>query len=255
MALPCIPENFKDILCGLQETVAQLVIGAGHPPMSVSWGAGAMAFDAATQTLYINVPTIPATPAPEVVQVADGTARAALAPTKLNSLLIQVTDAANGGYSVWAATGLAAGNWTLKTASMAIQSASNVSITGGSITGITDLLIADGGTGASTAAGARQNLALATATPVASAINWLASTSFFEAIAGATAYTFTNTADGLSIMVAVASPGAFAVTWPAGVKWTGGVAPAHTGAGTTVVYAFVQIGGVIYGSYVDDYTT
>ena len=44
--------------------------------------------------------------------------------------------------------------------SLASQSAANVSITGGSITGITDLAIADGGTGASTAAGARTNLEL-----------------------------------------------------------------------------------------------
>ena len=41
---------------------------------------------------------------------------------------------------------------------MAEQAANNVSITGGSITGITDLAVADGGTGASTAANARVNL-------------------------------------------------------------------------------------------------
>jgi hypothetical protein len=42
--------------------------------------------------------------------------------------------------------------------SIATQDASNVTITGGSITGITDLAVADGGTGASTAANARVNL-------------------------------------------------------------------------------------------------
>lgn len=41
---------------------------------------------------------------------------------------------------------------------MATQAASGVTITGGTVTGITDLTVADGGTGASTAAGARSNL-------------------------------------------------------------------------------------------------
>jgi hypothetical protein len=41
------------------------------------------------------------------------------------------------------------------------QAANNVSITGGSVTGITDLAVADGGTGASTVDGARANLGLA----------------------------------------------------------------------------------------------
>jgi hypothetical protein len=47
---------------------------------------------------------------------------------------------------------------TLGLGSIATQAASAVSITGGSITGITDLAVADGGTGASTTASARDNL-------------------------------------------------------------------------------------------------
>lgn len=56
----------------------------------------------------------------------------------------------------------AAGRTTLGLGTIATQAASSVSITGGSITGITDLAVADGGTGASDAPTARTNLGLGT---------------------------------------------------------------------------------------------
>jgi len=58
-------------------------------------------------------------------------------------------------------TDAATARTTLGLGTISTQDASNVSITGGSITGITDLAVADGGTGASTASGARANLGLA----------------------------------------------------------------------------------------------
>lgn len=60
----------------------------------------------------------------------------------------------------------AAQRTTLGLGTMATQAASSVSITGGSVTNITDLAVEDGGTGASTASGARTNLGLVIGTNV-----------------------------------------------------------------------------------------
>jgi len=62
------------------------------------------------------------------------------------------------GQSLGLAANAADGRTVLGLGTIATQAAASVAITGGAITGITDLAIADGGTGASTAANARTNL-------------------------------------------------------------------------------------------------
>lgn len=66
---------------------------------------------------------------------------------------------ANG--TTWTAETPAQARTSMGLGTIATQSAASVTITGGSITGITDLAVADGGTGSSTASGARTNLGVA----------------------------------------------------------------------------------------------
>lgn len=64
----------------------------------------------------------------------------------------------NSSTSRWENVNGATARTKLGLGSISTQDASNVSITGGSITGIADLAVVDGGTGAGTAAGARVNI-------------------------------------------------------------------------------------------------
>ena len=63
-----------------------------------------------------------------------------------------------GNGTNWVTESGATARTSLGLGSIATQASDSVSITGGSITGVTDITIADGGTGASTEAGARSNL-------------------------------------------------------------------------------------------------
>ena len=100
---------------------------------------------------------------------------------------------------------------------MSVQAANNVSITGGSITGITDLAVADGGTGASTAANARTNLGLVIGTDVLAPNGSAASLTSFPTLNQNT----TGTASNVTGVVAVANGGTGVATTTANFIFAG----------------------------------
>lgn len=80
------------------------------------------------------------------------------------------------------------------------------------------------------------------------AIDWSTANVFTKTLSsGSSTFTFSNTADGQTIVV-VLTGASSTVTWPT-VKWAGGSAPTQTASGTDV-YTFVKAGSTVYGSVV-----
>lgn len=94
----------------------------------------------------------------ELAAIAGLTSAADKVPYFTGSGTAAVADFTSFGRSLVDDADASAARTTLGLGTIATQAANNVNITGGSVTGITDLAIADGGTGASTANAALNNL-------------------------------------------------------------------------------------------------
>lgn len=90
----------------------------------------------------------------------------------------------------------------------------------------------------------------------AAAIDWATGVSFTKTLSASTTFTFANSLPGQQIVVAITNTVAnYTVTWPSSptLKWSGGSAPTQTVGAKTDVYTFTNVGGVIYGSVVQNF--
>lgn len=87
----------------------------------------------------------------------------------------------------------------------------------------------------------------------ASDIDWSLSYTFRKTLGSNTVFTFSNTQDGKTIIVAITNTaGNFTATWPVAVQWANGSEPVLTLGAKTDVFTFVNFNGTIFGSVVQN---
>jgi hypothetical protein len=126
--------------------------------------------------LRIDGTSIEGRSASQVLSDIGGQASLTFGISNTNAVKIDSTSVADDEFARFTANGLESRSASevrsdIGLGSIATQASNNVSITGGSVSGITDLAIADGGTGASSASAARTNLGLGTAAVAATGIS------------------------------------------------------------------------------------
>lgn len=77
-------------------------------------------------------------------------------------------------------------------------------------------------------------------------IDWAEGTNFYKTIGADSVFTFSNTTNGQSINVVIVSSGTYTVTWPAGIKWPGGITPLQSDTETDF-YSFIKVNNIVYG--------
>lgn len=130
--------------------------------------------------------------------------------------------------------------------SMALQAEDDVFITGGAING-TPI----GGTTPSWVhairfTGSALNLGNISGNPFP--IDWNVADYYYGTLTGATTFSFANlpaTGRAQGLTLEIVNPGAFAMTWPAAVKWPGGVVPTWTASGVDIIELSCRDGATV----------
>jgi hypothetical protein len=131
-----------DLTAAARTVLDDTTVGAMRTTLGLAIGTDVQAYDA------------------ELAAIAGLTSAANKLPYFTGSGAAAVTDLTAAGRALIDDADATAQRTTLGLGSLATQAASAVAITGGAVTGITDLAVADGGTGASTAQAAAANLAV-----------------------------------------------------------------------------------------------
>lgn len=84
-------------------------------------------------------------------------------------------------------------------------------------------------------------------------LDWSQFNIFKKNITAPLTITFSNTVDGVSILLLVtnATLSGKAITLPAGIKWAGGTAITIISANTAVMFSLIKIDGIVYCSAID----
>lgn len=86
-------------------------------------------------------------------------------------------------------------------------------------------------------------------------IDWNVADYRFQTLSANTTFTFSNQSEAETITVVLTNTaGNFTVTWPVGIRWTGGFAPVMSIGPRSDLYTFVVINGIIWASYVQNLT-
>jgi len=84
-------------------------------------------------------------------------------------------------------------------------------------------------------------------------IDWSLANTFSKTLTANTTFTFTNTTDGHTILVALTNTASnYTVTWPS-ISWKDSQAPVQTVGAKTDLYTLTKIGAAIYGAVVQNF--